>query len=167
MSGFVSFLDLPPTPQAPQAPIAQPEQASNPPKAPAPEQSAPTVPRRQVFPLRSARDGHSLAEQAVYEALWNAGVPDPKGQDRRLARISYPALVEATHLSRVTVKSAVHALEKKLSIVTVTRANTLGSIYPSPTYRVYPADAIVQRRETAGFKWAKRVRGVQLSKYPI
>lgn len=161
MSGFVSFLDLPPLTKA-----VEPEQARVP-EPPAPEQPAHLPPRRRVFPLHSARDGHSLAEHAVYEALWNAGVPDPKGRDQRLARISYPALAEATHLSRVTVKSAVHALEKKLSIVTVVRANTLGSIFPSATYRVYPADAIAQRREMAGFKWAKRARGIQLLKYPM
>ena len=67
----------------------------------------------------------------------------------------------------MTVKSAVHELEKKLSIVTVMPANTRGSIIPSATYRVYPADAIEKRRLAAGFKWAKRLRGVQLLKSPI
>src|SRR4051794_8059931 len=43
-------------------------------------QAAPTRPRRpRPRPARLAQDGHSHAEQAVYAALWDAGVPQADG----------------------------------------------------------------------------------------
>ena len=65
MSGFVSFL------------IPQPEPAR---EAEAPPEAPPESRRKgRIRRAQTVEDGHSLAEQAVYEALWKAAEPPSDG----------------------------------------------------------------------------------------
>src|SRR5262245_47896988 len=116
MSGFISFLE---------SPHYEPDPRSVAPVEIAPAAPAVVVPVSEPAPLRAPRrsrihkahlveDGHSLAEQAVYEALWKLGEPLTDGD--RMVRIGYHRLAQATRLSWVTVKTNLRSLEKKLAI---------------------------------------------------
>ena len=115
MSGFISFLETPqyePEPR-PVAPVEIPPVAT---AVPAPEPGPLLRARRRsrIIKAQLVEDGHSLAEQAVYEALWKLGEPLTDGD--RMVRIGYHRLAQATRLSWVTVKTNLRSLEKKLAI---------------------------------------------------
>lgn len=108
-------------------------------------------------------DGHSLAEQAVYEALWKAALPvdEPASEDRTV-RIGYHRLAQMTRLSWVSVKNNLRSLEKKLAIEVTGCENS--ATRQGKCYRVYSRSAILERREKDGLVWVRRSRGVELLK---
>ena len=121
---------------------------------------------------QSLEDGHSLAEQQLYRTLWEAGTPEqPVGQalspassappgSSRLVRIGYDRLAALARMSWLTVKTNLRSLEKKLAIEVVAAedsANRAGK-----QYRIFPAPAVLDRRECAGLVWVRRTRGVEL-----
>jgi hypothetical protein len=145
MSGFVSFLD--------------------PDIAPPPPVSAPLKPARsgrrsRIWKAKMVEDGHSLAEQAVYEALWNAADPLSEGRDGRTLRIGYHRLSQITRLSWVSVKANLRSLEKKLAIDVIASENSAAQ--EGKRYLVYSRPAILERRRRAGLEWVRRTRGVEL-----
>ena len=107
-----------------------------------------------------AEDGHSLAEQAVYKALWDGGTSFDLGSDDRTIRIGYHRLAQITRLSWVSVKSNLRSLEKKLAIEVIASENS--ATQEGKRYRIYAAPAIQQRRKRAGLVWVRRTRGVEL-----
>jgi len=154
MSGFMSFLEHTPAAAAPAAVKLVPQ---------------PVV---QLKPARNGRqsrirkavlveDGHSLAEQAVYDALWNRGSPVP-GQEfpDRTIRIGYHRLAQITRLSWVSVKANLRSLERKLAIEVTGSENS--ATQEGKSYRVYSRAAILERRRSAGLEWVRRTRGVEL-----
>ena len=158
MSGFVSFLI--PSPQA--SPQISPAVESNvlvePPKP---------IRKGRIRKANLMEDGHSLAEQAVYEALWDAAVPinvTMSGvlQEERNIRIGYHRLAQMTRLSWVSVKSNLRSLEKKLAIEVTGSENS--ATREGKSYRVYNPTVILQRRKQAGLEWVRRSRGVELLK---
>ena len=149
MSGFMSFLE-----HAPAAPAAQilPR---------APEQSTRNGRQSRIRRAALAEDGHSLAEQAVYDALWNVATPigSQEPADRTI-RIGYHRLAQITRLSWVSVKSNLRSLEKKLAIGVI--ASEISATQEGKAYRVYSRPAIMERRKGAGLEWVRRTRGVEL-----
>lgn len=156
MSGFVSFLIPSPEP----APEVEPAVRVEPPK-----------PGRKgrIRKATLMEDGHSLAEQAVYEALWAAAAPlpgpvhppEPVNEDRTI-RIGYHRLAQMTRLSWVSVKNNLRSLEKKLAIEVIGSENS--ATREGKSYRVYSRSAVLNRRQEAGFEWVRRSRGVELLK---
>jgi hypothetical protein len=152
MSGFVSFLIPSPAP-------ANGNSGALPP---------PAVPEalriRRKGRIRKAlmvEDGHSLAEEAVYEALWNAALPtDGEATEDRTVRLGYHKLAQMTRLSWVSVKANLRSLEKKLAIEVTGSENS--ATREGKTYRVYSRAAILERRKKAGLEWVRRSRGVEL-----
>jgi hypothetical protein len=144
MSGFVSFLI--PAPEVP-ALVESPKPAR----------------RGRIRKAVLMEDGHSLAEQAVYEALWAAAVPidEPLHADRTV-RIGYHRLAQMTRLSWVSVKSNLRSLEKKLAIDVTGSENS--ATREGKSYRVYSPAATLERRKKAGYEWVRRSRGVELLK---
>lgn len=144
MSGFVSFL-LPPL-----EPSREVE------AAPAGSGRKGRI-RRAVL----VEDGHSLAEEAVYGALWKAAAPieEPASGDRTV-RIGYHRLAQMTRLSWVSVKNNLRSLEKKLAIEVTGSENS--ATREGKCYRVYSRQAILERREKDGLVWVRRSRGVEL-----
>jgi len=166
MSGFVSFLEE--GPRAGAAPALEPVRepgprpVDRPPATPAPFRWARNVSGRQsrIWKAVAVEDGHSLAEQAVYNALWDGGVAlEPASEDRTI-RIGYHRLAQMTRLSWVSVKSNLRSLEKKLAIEVIGSENS--ATQEGKRYRIYAAAAILQRRKRAGLIWVLRTRGVQL-----
>jgi len=141
MSGFVAFLE-------------PPREA---------ETAAPGSRRKgRIRRAVMVEDGHSLAEQAVYEALWKAASPlaDEPGSEERTVRIGYHRLAKMTRLSWVSVKTNLRSLEKKLAIEVTASENS--ATREGKCYRVYSRSAILQRREKDGLVWVRRSRGVEL-----
>jgi len=177
MSGFVSFLEHPGAAQASEAPqkeagaaaaamaVAQPApQAGGEPDAPrAADSGRPAVLLRQgrIRKAVMAEDGHSLAEQAVYEVLWQAASPASDGVDGdRTIRIGYHRLAQLTRLSWVSVKANLRTLERKLSIEVIGSENS--ATREGKCYVVYSRSSILERRKRAGLEWVRRTRGVEL-----
>ena len=106
-------------------------------------------------------DGHSLAEQAVYGALWEAGSPVGDGEEAdRTVRIGYQRLAQRTRLSWVSVKANLRTLERKLAIEVTGCENS--ATREGKCYLVYSPAAILERRRQAGLEWVRRTRGVEL-----
>jgi len=160
MSGFISFLETPqykPDPRP--APPVEIASAAAPATAPAAEPTQLRAARRsRIHKAHLVEDGHSLAEQAVYEALWKIGQPLTDGD--RMVRIGYHRLAQATRLSWVTVKTNLRSLEKKLAIEVIGNENS--ATREGKCYRVYARAAILERRRLAGLEWVRRTRGVEL-----
>jgi hypothetical protein len=180
MSGFVSFLEHPSPAQATQAleieagalagstgavtAIPHPRQV-----APAegekrsPAARPPALPARQgrIRKATTAEDGHSLAEQAVYEVLWQAASPsDDPAEGNRSIRIGYHRLAQMTRLSWVSVKANLRTLERKLAIEVTASENS--ATREGKCYLVYSRSSILARRKQAGLEWVRRTRGVEL-----
>ena len=179
MSGFVSFLEHPSAVEVPN-PDVQPGEmgalAGTPEATTAIPQSNVQADKGQqsAVPPRSTggrqsrirkavavEDGHSLAEQAVYEVLWNASAPLDDGSDAdRAIRIGYHRLAQMTRLSWVSVKANLRTLETKLAIEVTGSENS--ATREGKCYRVYSRAAILERRKRAGLEWFRRTRGVEL-----
>ena len=110
--------------------------------------------RRRIRQALTAKDGHSLGEQAVYEALWANS--DSYSADCRSAAVGYRTLSEACRLSVNNCKANLRALLQKLAIEELT-----GHSYThSKTYLVYSGPAILRRRKAAGLTHYIKTRGV-------
>jgi hypothetical protein len=171
MSGFVSFLEHPSPVQA--VPSTQVEEGAlvgtTSPTTAIPQLYPVVKPVTQPKAVRQSRirkasmveDGHSLAEQAVYEVLWKASSPvsDLANADRTI-RIGYHRLAQMTRLSWVSVKANLRTLEKKLAIEVTGSENS--ATREGKTYLVYSRPAILERRKRAGLEWVRRTRGVEL-----
>jgi hypothetical protein len=164
MSGFVSFLEHHPNPKAP-----EPETNGTKALEGAVDATAGVLDAAQPSPVKPGRirkankveDGHSLAEQAVYEALWQAGAPVSAVADAdRTIRIGYQRLAQMTRLSWVSVKANLRTLEKKLAIQVTGCENS--ATREGKSYLVYSHPAILERRKQAGLEWVRRPRGVEL-----
>ncbi len=157
MSGFMSFLehDAAHAPAAVEAPPAPAE------TEPRQLKSARNGRQSRIWKAEMVEDGHSLAEQAVYDALWNAARPlaEPDTADRTI-RIGYHRLAQITRLSWVSVKANLRSLEKKLAIDVIASENSAAQ--EGKGYRVYARAAILERRKRAGLQWVRRTRGVEL-----
>ena len=149
MSGFVSFLvpSPPPAEAAPAVGIAAPVEM-------------PSARKSRIRRAHAVEDGHSLAEQAVYEALWEAALPLAGSYEDRSIRIGYHRLAQMTRLSWVSVKNNLRTLEKKLAIEVTGSENS--ATREGKCYRVYSRLAILERRKKAGMEWVRRSRGVEL-----
>lgn len=186
MSGFVSFLELPSPVQVKHALEMEAEAAAGTagatggiphPIRPADDARRSSVPlgrssvplAQSVPPGRPGRirratmveDGHSLAEQAVYEVLWQAASPlsDLEDADRTI-RIGYHRLAQMTRLSWVSVKANLRTLERKLAIEVTGSENS--ATREGKCYLVYSRSSILERRKEAGLEWVRRTRGVEL-----
>jgi hypothetical protein len=149
MSGFVSFLD-PPLVGTAAAPI----------RILVPEPAA-RAPRGRIRRALAMEDGHSLAEQAVYTALWKAATPlnEHINSDRTI-RIGYHRLAQMTRLSWVSVKANLRSLEKKLALEVIGAENS--ATQEGKRYLVYAPGSVLERRKKAGLEWVRRTRGVEL-----
>ncbi len=172
MSGFVSFLELP---------TANPEERGGIPserprektpyivESPRKAKETPsgrTAPYARIYRATRVQDGHSYAEQAIYEALW-AAVPSllDDGTDAyRIVQIGYDRLARLTHLSWVSVKANLRSLEKKLAIEIIATENSASR--EGKTYKIYSNAVILERRRSAGLEWVRKTRGVKLIPAP-
>jgi hypothetical protein len=147
MSGFVSFLEAPAAAPAAAVRVLAPEPVK--------------TSKGRIRRALAMEDGHSLAEQAVYTALWKAAAPvnDHVNADRTI-RIGYHRLAQMTRLSWVSVKSNLRSLEKKLALEVISVENS--ATQEGKRYLVYAPGSVLERRKKAGLEWVRRTRGVEL-----
>jgi len=163
-----------PAPQ-PSAPEAPPIETSAPESSPAatiptpsarqsgaPDSDAPEYAALDYSPQRRPRvretstvqDGHSLAEQAVYDVMYRAGKPY-QGESRILT-IGLRTLAEMSRMAYSNCKANVRSLVEKLAI----DERDGFSYTQGRTYIVYSFREILRRRKAAGLTHVIRSRGV-------
>lgn len=110
--------------------------------------------RHQIRLALTARDGHSLGEQAVYDALWENAAPHTP--EARIISAGYRPLSALCRLTVNNCKANLQSLIRKLAIEEV----TTHSYTKAKTYIVYGEAAILARRRAAGLTHYVRSRGI-------
>lgn len=125
---------------------------AEPPTAP-PAATAPPAVKR---PIRCSivQDGHSLTEQAIYQALWDAGRSLPDGD--RIVAMSIPAISKRSGIHRRNVATILQRLIDKLAVcVEADERCREGS---PRVYRVRSYGRCLDLRSRAGLEWVIRGR---------
>jgi hypothetical protein len=99
-------------------------------------------------------DGHSLAEEAVYEAMYREG--KPYRGDSRILTIGLRTLAELSRMAYSNCKANVRSLVAKLALDELPGF----SYTDGRTYIIYSRDEILRRRRAAGLTHVLRTRGV-------
>jgi hypothetical protein len=143
------------------APVwAVPEQPAT--ELSAPEESAPAVGapdyrfrrRPRIREAHTVRDGHSLAEQAVYEAMYGAG--KPYRGEARILTIGLRTLAELSRMAYSNCKANVRSLVAKRALDELPGF----SYTDGRTYIIHGQAEILRRRREAGLTHVLRTRGV-------
>lgn len=101
-----------------------------------------------------AQDGHSLGEQALYDALWQSG--HSHSPESRIITLGYRRMAGLARLTVNNCKANIRSLIQKLSVEeAATFSSTQGR-----TYIVYSFAAVLQRRRAAGLTHFVKSRGV-------
>jgi hypothetical protein len=119
-------------------------------------------PGPKIRPALKAQDGHSAGEQAVYQALWNAGGTETP--DTRLIRIGYGGLQSLCGLDKTNCKDNIQSLIRKLAVEVVSPFSVQRN--QGNVYRIFSANAILKRRKAAGMDWVIRNKGVRFVNHP-
>jgi len=113
------------------------------------------VPRRvRIREVTTVQDAHSLAEQAVYDAMYRAG--KPYQGDSRILTIGLRSLADLSRMAYSNCKANVRSLIVKLAI----EERGAFSYTDGRTYIVHSFREILRRRKAAGFTHVIRNRGV-------
>jgi len=105
----------------------------------------------------SAQDGHSFAEERLYNALWHARHAQIESEDSRLVTAGWDLMSKLAGMTPRNAKENCHRLLQKLALEKVQAHRSEERI--GATYRVYSYAIILQRRRTAGLEWITRNRG--------
>src|SRR5579872_4847204 len=110
--------------------------------------------RIRIREASTVQDAHSLAEQAVYDAMYRAG--RPYQGDSRILTIGLRTLAELSRMAYSNCKANVRSLVTKLAI-----DERPGFSYTEGrTYVVFSFREILRRRKAAGLTHVIRTRGV-------
>lgn len=110
--------------------------------------------RPRIRETSTVQDGHSLAEQAVYDVMYRAG--KPYQGESRIITIGLRTLAEMSRMAYSNCKANVRSLVEKLAI-----DERQGFSYTTGrTYIVYSFREILRRRKAAGLTHVIRTRGV-------
>jgi hypothetical protein len=123
----------------------------------APEIDAPSQPtyrRPRIREAATVQDAHTLAEQAVYDAMYRAGRPHQG--DSRILTIGLRTLAELSRMAYSNCKANVRSLIDKLAL----DADDDFSYTTGRTYIVYSFRDTLRRRKAAGLTHVIRTRGV-------
>jgi hypothetical protein len=124
----------------------------------APETDAPSQAfyrRPRIREAVTVQDAHTLAEQAVYDAMYRAGKPHEG--DSRMLTIGLRTLAEISRMAYSNCKANVRSLIEKLAL----DAHEDFSFTAGRTYIVYSFRDILRRRKAAGLTHVIRTRGVR------
>jgi hypothetical protein len=106
-----------------------------------------------------AQDGHSLGEEAIYQALWRTGRPesgDPNGS--RTNRVGAAELGYKVNMAKKNVRQNISRLFEKLALEIVEDFETMNS--QARLYRVFSYKQILERRRASGLEYVLRNKGV-------
>jgi hypothetical protein len=110
--------------------------------------------RPRIRETASVADGHSLAEEAVYETMFREG--KPYQDDSRILTIGLRTLAELSRMAYSNCKANVRSLVAKLALEELPGF----SYTDGRTYIIYGRDEILRRRHAAGLTHVLRTRGV-------
>jgi hypothetical protein len=110
--------------------------------------------RPRIREAVTVQDGHSLAEQAVYDAMWREG--KPYRGDARILTIGLRTLAEISHMAYSNCKANVRSLVAKLALDELPGF----SYTDGRTYIIHGELEILRRRTEAGLTHVLRTRGV-------
>jgi len=109
----------------------------------------------KIRPAATVEEGHSLAEHAIYLAMYRAGKPY-QGEDRILTT-GLRTLAERVRMAYANCKANVRSLLQKLAIEEYGQGF---SYTTGRTYIVYNETEVLKRRRAAGLTHVIRTRGV-------
>jgi hypothetical protein len=110
--------------------------------------------RPRIREAVTVQDGHSLAEQAVYDAMCREG--KPYRSDARILTIGLRTLAEISHMAYSNCKANVRSLVAKLALDELPGF----SYTDGRTYIIHGEREILRRRKEAGLTHVLRTRGV-------
>lgn len=116
--------------------------------------SQPIYRRPRIREAVTVQDGHTLAEQSVYDAMYRAG--QPYQGESRILTIGLRTLAEMSRLAYSNCKANVRTLIEKLAI----DGDDAFSYTAGRTYVIYSFREILRRRKAAGLTHVLRTRGV-------
>ena len=115
--------------------------------------STPTALQRKKVPAirraESVADGHTRAEQQIYEALWSWA--KPLDDVSRTITMGFAAMARLVRLSESNTRINVRTLIQKLAIEEHSSYDCAQSL--GRTYRLFNYMEILQRRRAAGLEW--------------
>jgi hypothetical protein len=102
----------------------------------------------RVRQISNARDVINPGEQAVYDALWNAGTPDTEHPDSRVVQAGYDYLGKQSGLAKKTIQRVIDKLLEKDFIIIERPAD----IYQrtATVYRVFGPGTVLKRHARKG-----------------
>lgn len=125
------------------------------------EEDAPREIKRRQFPVReaaSAAEGHSRAENLVYDALWREAAPGDDPAYRSIT-IGILSLARMAGISESNTRINLRSLMRKLAVEQESQFYCEQS--RGYTWRVYSPEAVLARRQSAGLRWySKRTLAV-------
>jgi hypothetical protein len=110
--------------------------------------------RSRIREANTVEDGHSLAEQAVYETMYREG--KPYRGDARILTIGLRTLAELSRMAYSNCKANVRSLVSKLALDELPGF----SYTDGRTYIIHSREEILRRRREAGLTHVLRTRGV-------
>jgi hypothetical protein len=124
---------------------------------PVPGNATTTRRHPRIRQCAAAHDGHSLGEEVLYQALWQAATTESAGA--RTIVIGWRGMSQLCRMTPKNCKINTQRLIRKLALEVLSPYNTPESI--GTTYRIFPSEAILRRRRAAGLEWVVRSRGVE------
>jgi hypothetical protein len=112
---------------------------------------------QRVYRCLTAQDGHSFAEDRLYNSLWNYRQARMDTNEYRLVTAGWDLMAKLSGMTPRNAKENCFRLVAKLALEKVQAHNSDQRI--GATYRVYSYAAIIRRRREAGLEWITRNRG--------
>jgi hypothetical protein len=98
-----------------------------------------------------AQDGHSLGEEAIYQALWRTGTPESADpQSSRTNRLGAAEIGFKVNMAKKNVRQKISRLFEKLAIEILEDFGTVNS--QARLYRIFSYKQILERRRAAGLE---------------
>jgi hypothetical protein len=114
-----------------------------------------TVPR--IYKCSTVQDGHSFAEDRLYNALWNYRNARIDSENSRLVTAGWDLMSKLSGMTPNNARQNCFRLIQKLALEKVQAHNSDQRI--GTTYRIYSYSAIIRKRKESGLEWVVRNRG--------
>lgn len=111
----------------------------------------------KLYRCFSAQDGHSFAEERLYNALWHSRHALIESDETRLITVGWDLMSKLAGMTPRNAKENCLRLIQKLAVEKVESHRSEERI--GTTYRLYSYNLILQRRRRAGLEWITRNRG--------
>ena len=111
----------------------------------------------KVYRCFTAQDGHSFAEDRLYNALWNSKHARGESPETKLVAVGWDVMAKLAGMTPRNVRENCFRLIQKLAIEKVHAHSSEQRV--GTTYRIFSYTAILRQRREAGLEWVVRNRG--------